>query len=533
MTIDFDASRTPVTELAAAAVDSADVPFLTVAGRTITYRELDQRVSAIAGGLRALGVGEGDRVLVVTPNCVEAVVAWLAVHVLGAIDAPISTEATGAFVRYMVGDLQPAAIIGTAETLAVVAAALDSPIELSVHIGQAANAGPDTTGPNTRHVAFDDLGVSIGRPLDARRNDAAGLSGTIMYSSGTTGPSKGVVLSQGYYSSLASAHVAVNRIEQGFRLYCVQPLCHVDARSAVIDTLRVRGHLALGTKFSASRFWDEVEAFDADGFFYVGTMVHLIFAQPERALSPSRRRLGVGSATPESIHKAFERRFNVELAEGYGMTELGLITAQSRGATSPGHIGKRLPWVDVMVADEHGHPVEIGQPGQLLARPDGPHLHMLGYWNKPEATLEAWRGLWFHTGDLVRERGDGTFEYAGRTKDSIRRRGENVSAWEVEEAAMRHELVKEAAAIGVPSPLGEEDVALLIVAGQQNPDPHELRQFMAVDLPRFAVPRYVEIVDELPKTPSERIAKAIVRERGITSAAFDAEAGSGVRPLRR
>jgi crotonobetaine/carnitine-CoA ligase len=150
---------------------------------------------------------------------------------------------------------------------------------------------------------------------------------------------------------------------------------------------------------------------------------------------------------------------------------------------------------------------------------------MTEYWNRPEATVDAWRGLWFHTGDVVRRRPDGSFEYVGRLKDAIRRRGENVSAWEVEEAATRHDLVREAAAIGVPSDVGDEDVALLVVPSLAGPpDPEQLRTFLAADLPRFAVPRYIEIVDSLPKTPSERIAKGLVRERGLSSAAYDFEA---------
>jgi crotonobetaine/carnitine-CoA ligase len=155
---------------------------------------------------------------------------------------------------------------------------------------------------------------------------------------------------------------------------------------------------------------------------------------------------------------------------------------------------------------------------------------MQGYWNKPAATVEAWRNLWFHTGDLVREHDDGTLEYIGRKKDSIRRRGENVSAWEVEQAVVAHSDVLEAAAIGVPSEVGEEDVAVLVVPRPgTSPDPAELVTFVAKDLPRFAVPRYVEIVDSLPKTPSERIEKGKVRERGITPAAWDAEMELGRR----
>jgi len=154
---------------------------------------------------------------------------------------------------------------------------------------------------------------------------------------------------------------------------------------------------------------------------------------------------------------------------------------------------------------------------------------MLGYWRKDEATTQAWRGLWFHTGDIVRELPGGALEYVGRNKDSIRRRGENVSAWEVEEAAVRHRAVLEAAAIGVPSELGEEDVALLVVPSGAEPlDPQALSDFMAADLPRYALPRYVEVVKELPKTPSERIAKGLVRERGITDAAVDLQPGGRV-----
>jgi crotonobetaine/carnitine-CoA ligase len=513
-------------ELAAAAADAPELAFVSIDGTGATYGEAWEAVRETALGLLGSGVGPGDRVILLVPNRLEAIWAWWGVQAAGAIDAPISVEAPGAFLRYLAEDLSPKAVIGTAPLLARLAEVISAKPALAVIVGDHAT-GEAPFGSEVRHLTFPqlrNLGASAARELDLPKSDAVG---TIMYSSGTTGPSKGVMLSQGYYATLASVHIDIFKLQPGASSYCVQPLCHIDGRSSVVNALHLRGRVFLGTHFSASRFWDEVEANDVDFFYYVGTMIHLVHKQPRRPLrTTDRLRTGIGSSTPASVQRDFEARFNCELVEGYGMTEFGVMLSQRAGSAEPGHIGTPPPWVEVRVVGiDDDLPVAAGTPGQLVARPMGAHLMMLGYWNRPEATVEAWRGLWFHTGDVVVQRPDGCFEYIGRTKDSIRRRGENVSAWEVEQAATRHERVLEAAAIGVPSELGEEDVALLVVAsGPSWPAPADLRSFMARDLPRYALPRYIEIVENLPKTPSERIAKGVCRERGLTDAAWDAEA---------
>lgn len=525
MTMDFDPRNTPVRELALAASETPHLPLVSIEGAQATYGEAWDAVRETAAGLARAGVLPGDRVILLTPNRLEAIWAWFGVQARGAIDAPISAEASGAFLQYLAEDLSPKAVIGTWSLLARLAQVVSTPPELAVLIGEP-EGDESPFGPGVRHLSFAELRALGANSAQELVLPDADTVGTIMYSSGTTGPSKGVMLSQGYYAALPPAYFELFGLQPGATSYCVQPLCHVDGRSAVVTALFLRGELFLGTRFSASRFWAEVESYDVDFFFYVGTMIHLIHKQPARPLSPSARpRIGIGSATPASVQRDFEKRFGCTLIEGYGMTEFGLLLAQRAGATEPGTLGTPPPWVEVRVADSADRPVPAGTPGQLLARPQKAHLMMAGYWNRPDATVEAWRGLWFHTGDLVVRRSDGRFEYVGRLKDSIRRRGENVSAWEVEQAAVRHERVLEAAAIGVPSDVGDEDVALLVVpAGRGEPDPAELRSFLARDLPRYALPRYVEIVASLPKTPSERIAKGIVRERGLSSAAWDAEA---------
>lgn len=517
--IDFEPTETPVRDLRAAAAEIPFETFATVAGRSLTYAEAWRRVTLAAAGLRETGVRPGDRVVIMAPNSVESLLSWFAVHLVGAVDAPVSVEAPGSYLRHVLADLEATAAIGTPDTLDVLVSAAREPFTVLVSIGG---------GPGENTLDFEQL-CELADPVVADDAPAAWELGTIMYSSGTTGPSKGVMLAQGYYSTLARVHAAFAELPRRVRIYCAQPLCHIDARSAVIDALHLRGQVVLGTRFSASGFWDELERHDTDVFFYVGTMIHLLFKQPARDTDrAARRRIGLGSATPSAIHRTFERRFGVDLVEGYGMTELGIMAGQMPGRAEPGSVGVVVDWIEARLVDARDEDVPTGESGELIVRPRGQHLHMLGYWRNPEATLEAWRGLWFHTGDVLRQLPSGALEYVGRTKDAIRRRGENVSAWEVEEAAGRHPDVLEAAAIGVPSDLGEEDVALIVVGvGGRTLDLDDLRAHMANDLPRFALPRFIEVVESLPKTPSERIAKGAVRERGLTPAARDFEQPRG------
>lgn len=521
----YDAS-THLVELQAAAADSGDRPFFVIDGTAVTYAEAFAQVLRCAEGLRRAGVAAGDRVLIMTPNRPESVVVWLAANVIGAIDAPLSHETRGALLDYFVRDLEPVAVVGTQECLLRISDSSAYRPRFSVLLDGGAGR-PSVLGDDVVQLAFDDL-VADEPGVDLAFPDAD-TTATIIYTSGTTGPSKGVMLSHGYWAEIARTHLALVPFVPHEVVYCAQPLCHIDPRSLLMDVMFVRGSVVLPSRFSASSFWSDIEAHDADKFVYVGTMLHLIFKQPDRESGRSMRpRIGMGAAAPESLYRAIEARFNVRLYEGYGMTEVPVMAHHTGDAGGPGHIGPPIDMVELRLVDDSGEDVPDGGVGECVIRPRTRYHMMQGYWRKPEAMVEATRGLWFHTGDNLRRNADGSLAYIGRKKDAIRRRGENVSAWEVEEAANRHPAVREAAAIGVPSELGEEDVALLIVlVDPDGPlDAAELRSFVAADLPRFAVPRYIEIVESLPKTPSERIAKGVVRQRGITTAAYDAEAAA-------
>jgi crotonobetaine/carnitine-CoA ligase len=299
----------------------------------------------------------------------------------------------------------------------------------------------------------------------------------------------------------------------------------------MVSSLLSGGRLSLGRRFSVRNFWDEVRASDATYFSYLGTMLSLLYAAPPRDDDRDHpARIGCGAGVPPAIHLDFERRFGVRLVEMYGMTEALGIAMSSVDHHRIGSVGKPTPELDVQLVDADDSPVPTGEVGELVLRPREPNTVMSGYWGKPEATVAAWRNLWFHTGDRMRADADGFLYYVGRLKDSIRRRGENVSAWEVELALCRHPDVLEAAAIGVASELGEEDVAALVVPRDgQTIDPRALHAFLQNDLPRFAVPRYIEVVDELVKTPTERINKDAVRARGLTEQAWDADAHGRAR----
>lgn len=511
----------------ASAAEDPDREFVRIGGQSFTRQQTRDKVELVALGLRALGIVPGDRVGVMCDNRPETLFTWLGVDAARAIDVPFNVEARGRLLNYLVEDATPRVLVGTVDYLRVLADTIAHDPDYVVCVGEASDA---PFGYRARQIGFDELlelGADSSEELPTpRTNDIA----TIMYTSGTTGPSKGVMLPQRYYPAQGEHAASLMGVGSDDVVLCVQPLFHIDARAFLVTTWVAGGVAAIGERFSVSGFWDEVRAHNATIFSTIGTMLWMLTKQAPRADDADLpARLAICSSTPREILRDFEKRFGVDLIEAYGMTECVLVTSRPAGETVPGRIGRAIPEIDIRVVDDNDVPVAAGSVGELVYRPREPFSMMQGYWAKPDATLESWRNLWFHTGDLVREHSDG-LEYVGRKKDSIRRRGENVSAWEVEEAVATHPKVLESAAIGVPSEVGEEDVAVLVVLmPDQVLAPEALVEFVASDLPRFAVPRYVEFVDSLPKTPSERIEKAKVRERGITAAAWDANIALGRR----
>jgi carnitine-CoA ligase len=282
---------------------------------------------------------------------------------------------------------------------------------------------------------------------------------------------------------------------------------------------------ALVERFSVRRFWAQVRRYRATVFDFLGATLTLLHKQspaPDDVDNPAR--LGWGVPLPAWAGE-FERRFGVELVEVYGLSDAGIVLYNRPGEPRrPGSCGRPVEPFDVRVLDEDGFELPGGQVGEICVRPREPHVIMTGYLGMPDATAEAWRDLWFHTGDLALRDADGYFYFAGRTKDVIRRRGENIPALEIEDAVRRHSAVLDVAAFGVPSELTEEDVmvAVAVRPGHELNAP-ELLAHCAELLPRHMVPRYVELTDTLPRTPTEKVEKHVLRARGVRESTFDSE----------
>jgi len=523
-TIEHDTVRTLLVQRAQ---DHPDAPLLRIDGGELSCREVLDGVERVAAGLRVLGGRPGDRVAVMADNCREAVWAWLGANASSLMDVPLNTALQGKALEVPLASARPRVVIGTVDYLARIAAAGAEPPEVAVSIG--GSPGADLFPRATRQLTFHEL-LSLGRDASTERphRPSASATATLLYTSGTTGPSKGVMIPQRYYSVWGRRGREYLQVAPGEVVYCAQPLFHVDARAYLLASLVSGATLALGTRFSASSFWDEVRVHGANVFSYIGTMLWLLYKRPESDLDRQHAvRVAGGAATPAEIHRQFEERFGIELREAYGMTE-SLFLAHADATTPPGSVGRPVPEIDGELLDDLDQPVVGTGTGEFCFRPREPFSTSQGYWDMPQETVDATRNLWFHTGDLLRRDEAGNLYFVGRVKDSIRRRGENISAWEVEQAAMQHPDVLQAAAIGVPSPLGEEDVALLVRLREGAAlAPADLHASLTAELPRYALPRYVEVVQHLPTTPSERVDKARVRAAGISAAAWDAEAPAG------
>lgn len=488
----------------------------------VTYGEWDSLGNRIANALLRCGLERGSRVAVMLPNRPEFIGAWLGVAKAGLVEVPVNTAYKGDLLAYLLNQAQCEVLIIDAQWIARVFAVRDELqwLKTVVVVG-----GESETLPGVRTTTWSEFisdGVDDPPNVRVQPEDIS----AILYTSGTTGPSKGVVLTHAANFYLARNVAELMDYGPSDVVFNAFPLFHVNARySGVLPAMYADGESVLHSRFSASGFWDICRAEGVTAFNYMGAMLMMLYKQPERpddADNPVRR--AYGAPAPVTIYADFERRFGVQLVEVYGSTEAGTVTMNTVESFRVGSCGRPVPYYEVRIHDEHDRPLPPGEVGEIVVRPREPHALFERYHNMPEETLTAFRNLWFHTGDRGKTDADGYFYFVDRMKDAIRRRGENISSWEVEKVVTSHESVEEAAAIGVPSELTEEEVLIVVVPkpGHQI-DPVELLDLCQERLPYYAVPRYVRFVAELPKTPSQRVEKYRLRAEGLVPGTWDRE----------
>ena len=530
-----DAAPSLGEELRVAAAETPHRTFLRMPGVEWTFADVDRRVDALACALARRGVGKGDRVSLMLPNTPEFVVIWFALARLGAVTAPVNTAFRGPVLRDAVDLVRSTWLFAHAslrDQWQPQRAAFATVRQL-VLVGEGGGARGDGDGDGDGDGAvdeglcrYDDLiaGAGQGRPpeVPVAPSDLC----LLLYTSGTTGRSKAAMMAHRFVLSQADGVVQGLGLREDDVLYCPYPLFHLDAAvMTVAPALRLRCVAAIGARFSVSRYWDEVRAFRATVFDFMGATLTMLWKQPP---GPRDRdhcaRLGWGVPLP-SWAPEFEARFGCRLVELYGATEVGAILYTPLDAPRrPGSCGRVGPLWEVQLHDPEGFPVPSGTVGELVVRPRAPDALMRGYDAMPEATLAAFRDQWFHTGDLMRQDDDGFFYFIGRNKDIVRRRGENISAAEVEMGLETHPQVLEAAVFGVPSEMTEEDVmACVVVRPGSTLDAPALAAHAAEVMARFMVPRYIRFVPSLPKTPTDKVEKFRLAQQGLTADTWDRE----------
>jgi carnitine-CoA ligase len=475
-----------------------DRPCLVAAGVERSYAELASAAAAFAGTLVESGVEHGDRVAILAENRWEILQTLLGCAWIGAVLVPINTASRGAQLEHILTNADPK-IVATEPGL-------------MERVSEIARPGGVQ--------AWWCIGDQSPGVWDGPRDPLA-----ILYTSGTTGPSKGVVCphAQFYWWGVNVGSWLGLRADD--TLYTCLPLFHTNALNAFFQALVHGAKIVIGPRFSVSQFWPRVTSAEATVTYLLGTMVSMLASgEPVAEERTHRLRVALAPATPPEVWEAFRSRFGIDLVEGHGMTETNAVIGPRDGEQRPGWLGRVMPGFDAMVVDENDVPVADGTPGELVMRAREPFAFATGYWRMPQGTVDAWRNLWFHTGDRV-VADAGWLRFIDRIKDAIRRRGENISAWEVEQVLLQHDSVESVAVIPVSSEHGEDDVMACVVARRGTSlEPSALVEFCQPRLPYFAVPRYIEIRDELPLTENGKIQKFVLRERGIGPATWDREA---------
>jgi crotonobetaine/carnitine-CoA ligase len=498
---------------------------------TFSFAELPVMAAQAAALLHDHGVRPGDRVATISENRLEVLQLFLGCAWGGAIFVPINTASKGMQLEHVLRDADPRILVTEVDLLQRLDTVELAPGSLERVWTIARGDDPSSSAWRDRPVTPLPNSTAVA-PLEP---PAPSDTVAILYTSGTTGPSKGVECPHAqftYWGEIVGGRFLGVSAEDV--LFTCLPLFHTNALNAFVQALVGGARFSLGSRFSASRYWETLARSEATVTYLLGAMVSILCARDpgphDRAHSVTR---ALAPATPADLWETMRDRFGIQVIEGHGMTETNGVIGPRDGEQRPGYMGRATAGFRVRVVDDDGRDVEPGVAGELLVSADEPTAFASRYWRNEEATRAAWVDGWFYTGDRVVADSDGYVRFLDRAKDAIRRRGENISAWEVEQVLLLHPAIAEAAAIGVPSPLGEDDVMACLVVrdGLVPPAPAELIEFCRSRLAYFAIPRYIEFLGELPLTENGKVKKYALRARGPQDTTWDREAaGIIVRP---
>lgn len=486
-------------------------------GSAVTVGELHARVEALAATLRSHGVGEGSRVAVGLVNSLEHVAVIFALAALGAVWLPVNPRLRGLPLSHLLSDARPTHLLGEGGDIRRELEASLAAVDPAASLQSLGRWGADPAHEIER-VRYPEGAEALPQPADLR---------AIMYTSGTTGAPKGVMVTDALFLAAAAGCLRVTECRAGDVLYLWEPLFHIGGAQMVLQPLIADVALALGPGFDRRTFWRDVAASGATHIHYLGGVLQMLLKEPP---SPAERahavRVGWGAGATPEVWGDIERRFGIRLHECYGATETSSFVSVNTGGAEQG-IGHPLPWFEVRVDELPG---VIG--GELLVRPRIAGLVTPGYWCRPEATAAARADGWWRTGDLVELAADGHLRFLGRVADGLRVRGENLSGWQIEAAFDQHPAIAKSAVVGIASELGDQELLLFVQPAEGAAlDLAELRSWASERLPSLYLPRYVKLVDAFELTPSRRIAKGAL-DRG-EQGRIDFHAAAGARDAAR
>lgn len=485
----------------------------------LSYRELQARALTLAGGFDALEVGRQEAVLLMLDNHLDHVCTWLALSLTARVEVPVNTAYRGTILAHVIENSGAAVMVLESRflpTLADVAPRLTRLRHLVVR-GEFSDAD---IPPGLTARAFADLPAT---PAEAVIADPWDLI-AIMYTSGTTGLSKGVRITHAHAYGYSAPQLYGACGFEDTALIAL-PLFHVGGQwKGVYNALIAGATATVLPQFSARDFWNQVREYGCTYTLILGAMVEFLLRQPE---SPDDRDHTLRRAVMVPVTAELDRfrtRFGIPVVStAYGSTEASVVLFSKVGEAVPGKIGWCRPDFEARLVDENGIEVPRGTPGELVLRAREPWVMMVGYHDMPQATQDVWMNLWFHTGDLMRQDADGMFAFVDRSKDAIRRRGENVSSFEVEREILAHPAVAECAVVGVQSDASEDDIlAAVVLCPGANLAAPDLLDFLRPRMPYFMVPRYLRFMEDLPRTPTEKIRKQALRDEGVTPDTHDA-----------